>query len=196
MGDTVTGDIQYDPTTAAFSLTFSVAGSQGPIIGDLSNTVVTYVSGNGWNLDGTKFDPTLTPAYSGTALYGAQLNGTVAINMSAPGITYTRYCSSNCPGNSEVVPATLGSATSAQFSNGTAYGDLYIGYAQASELGTSLSNGGCNNGNQGVGTSQTSAACIGVKFTSLQPVPLPAAAWLMLSGLGGLGAMARKRKAA
>jgi len=31
---------------------------------------------------------------------------------------------------------------------------------------------------------------------STSPVPLPATAWLMLSGLGGLGAMVRKRRAA
>jgi len=32
------------------------------------------------------------------------------------------------------------------------------------------------------------------KFEVASPVPLPASAWLMLSGLGGLGAMARRRR--
>ncbi len=44
----------------------------------------------------------------------------------------------------------------------------------------------------------TSINAIGVDNLtySTSPVPLPAAAWLMLSGLGGLGAMLRKRRAA
>ena len=33
-------------------------------------------------------------------------------------------------------------------------------------------------------------------YAVVQPVPLPAAAWLLLSGLGGLGAMLRKRSLA
>jgi hypothetical protein len=39
-------------------------------------------------------------------------------------------------------------------------------------------------------------SAIDLAFSAVQPVPLPAAAWLMLSSLGGLAAMARKRGAA
>ena len=33
-------------------------------------------------------------------------------------------------------------------------------------------------------------------YNSAAPVPLPAAGWLLIAGLGGLGALARRRKAA
>jgi hypothetical protein len=45
----------------------------------------------------------------------------------------------------------------------------------------------------------SSGATSGIGFATYtgiaDPVPLPAAAWLLLSGLGGLGALARRRKA-
>jgi hypothetical protein len=46
------------------------------------------------------------------------------------------------------------------------------------------------------GISTESPADISGTISSIQVVPLPAAAWLMLSGLGGFGALARKKRAA
>jgi hypothetical protein len=36
--------------------------------------------------------------------------------------------------------------------------------------------------------------CVPVDPDDPAPVPLPAAGWLMLAGLGGLGALARRRR--
>ena len=46
------------------------------------------------------------------------------------------------------------------------------------------------------GTASGSSGGLYVGSLNLQPVPLPATAWFMLSGLGGLGFMARRRNAA
>jgi len=48
----------------------------------------------------------------------------------------------------------------------------------------------------GKGLSHASIYYNGVPDTSINPVPLPAAAWMLLAGLGGLVAIARRRAAA
>jgi hypothetical protein len=51
--------------------------------------------------------------------------------------------------------------------------------------------------NDGSGTGyQTSNQAVGLEVTAVAPVPLPAAAWLLGSGLVGLGAMRRRRRGA
>lgn len=39
-------------------------------------------------------------------------------------------------------------------------------------------------------------AAVNVKFGEFAPIPLPAAAWLLLAGIGGLGMVSRRRRAA
>jgi hypothetical protein len=57
------------------------------------------------------------------------------------------------------------------------------GYLFASDIGVPQSGGGYFTGDV-------------VTSGPLAPVPLPAAAWLLISGLGGLGALARRRRTA
>jgi hypothetical protein len=52
------------------------------------------------------------------------------------------------------------------------------------------------NGQYTVESTSAPTTPFGIQLTQATPVPLPATAWLLLSGLGGLGLMARKYRAA
>jgi hypothetical protein len=45
------------------------------------------------------------------------------------------------------------------------------------------------------GDTSSSGSIISLEVTEVAPVPLPAAGWMLLAGIGGLGVMARRRKA-
>jgi hypothetical protein len=51
------------------------------------------------------------------------------------------------------------------------------------------------NGQYNIESTTAPTTPFGIQLTEASPVPLPAAAWLLLSGIGGLGTLARRRRA-
>ena len=106
-------------------------------------------------------------------------------------------------------------ATDSRYLANTPYDSLNVGLntsasapaigTDATPLGAYLSStwGGayCDSGAGGTGSFRSDDGCWGgytvaAQFNTTAPVPLPAAAWLLLSGLAGMGFIGRRRQAA
>jgi hypothetical protein len=116
--------------------------------------------------------------------YNAALSGTY---------TSGSYSSGSLLSAGQTYWIVAGTGDNAPFNNwsvmdGTSTETMYRFFSQTP--GTS---GSLNGGSYGVFTSTTP---LGLMVTVASPVPLPAAAWLLLSGLGALGAMSRRHRAA
>ncbi len=125
--------------------------------------------------------------------YGA-LSQTIATQA---GQTYDlHFYGGTFSGNTTAAPTLVASAgtTSESFllpvstdPSGTWTGyDLFFVATGASSVITFTGSGGI----------QDQTAYLGLDNASVTPIPLPAAAWLLLSGLGGFGVFARKKRAA
>lgn len=79
--------------------------------------------------------------------------------------------------------------------NGTG-NEVYTFFLVANPAWTSVTSAAFSGIGQSIAFGEGLSASAGFDDVSIAPVPLPAAAWLLLSGLGGVGAMARRRRQA
>ncbi len=138
----------------------------------ISGAVATWTGSTSW------YDPTNNITYPSVPL---TLQITVTGLGANPWVTFTSANGSDPAGVGAIVSDPLGTDFSA---------NLYL-YATTVNGAQPL-----NNVQQSLSDAGYSVEGFSGAFYTPAPVPLPASAWLLLSGVVGLGAMARKRRAA
>jgi hypothetical protein len=167
------------PSASAWADNFEISFTN--TIGNVPGTVTLEVMGLTNNTTGPASSVTITS-------YPSALNPYIA--DAGTNVLAWEYQNSN------VFTETAGNLVSESFGAS----DIAGGQVEAVVLNTTTNNLG--NGpapidflGYGPLTSSINPYIAAVETVPTSPVPVPAAAWLMLSGLGGLAAMARKRSA-
>lgn len=171
-GEADLGDSMFGSCTACATST-AVAGSFDVSITSASSQLWTPVSGNTETVSGLGGSVLISNG-SGTLLSGTF----DSLNINAVPLS-----------SSATIQLNLSSA------NSTLLGTLPAGTLYLDISGTTVNPVTVNSGN---GTFDSIALDWSAALNTvpqIQAVPLPAAAWLMLSGIGGLGVLARKRRA-
>jgi hypothetical protein len=174
--------------TGTLTLTLSNAvpsQSAGAVGSTTSNWVLAAYSGSDY---GTAINPAVvvsTTINVGSTAYNSTTSGSYVEE------TYVAGNVSNSPNGYSAVEINEANSKSQTSSDLSLYGTTPPWSASALPLFSAASSATDyfivnNNGTEGV---------VYFNVTSLVPVPVPAAAWLMLSGLGGFAAFVRKKRA-
>jgi hypothetical protein len=167
------------------------AGASAAVLLDLTNPAEQTYTPYSLSFTATGSSTTLSVAgFQVTASERATLNG-VCLGTSTTNLLGTTW---------SFVPAASGSDATQNF-DGTSVNALFFagisaGYYDTFSQRFSTIAGDTYHYNFDFTAYSAGPSSLVVSASSASPVPLPASAWLMLSGLVGVGVMARKRRAA